>query len=372
MPNPYGQSIARLRTQFAINKFKQDLLGEGHLPGRSQVNAILDFLVNEADLLTFTERTWESWFINPEVVAPKKSKIEGLDQIAAMRLLKINSRTQIQEKLPATYFTDLVFGGLFRNLTAQSKSANLDLKMLNRAHEYQPLSVLHLHVDAIEVSYFANQYESPDDLEVVAIAANRILDLLSEKWHPRDGKIYKDLTSDLQLKLQNSSQEQCDEIIKSYQQFIKIDLFKSHLEECSHPDWDLTAIEEDIAPKHIYKLLFAIAADYNFLVSDRFNEWYLDLVTAGLAIRALSISKDVSFYGPLVTVELVFWAAIHTVFLGSEELDPHDLNLCSAIELCGLNMSHAIYSKFDEARKKYHFTLSQLNSSFSEIDLLVT
>ena len=81
-----------------------------------------------------------------------------------------------------------------------SESSDPVQLLMRRAQEYQPISPLHLHFDAMDVAGWHQDHGKVSWAAVAAIAADRILQLLGDRWSPRSGVAYSEFRSNLSLK----------------------------------------------------------------------------------------------------------------------------------------------------------------------------
>ena len=143
---------------------------------------------------------------------------------------------------------------------------------------------------------------------------------LHDRWNPRDGSIYANLSSDLSIEWSKADQFEREEIRNAMAQFTP-DLFPRFMALPASPDWSHIKIQEDIGANHVHKLLFAMAADEKFLVADRFDAWALDLATAALAMHAKALANRVDTFGFNIGVEFHYWEALEMIFFRDEESD---------------------------------------------------
>lgn len=354
-------SIALLRLKFATNHFKRMMLGDLHVPGKAQTSTVFEALTGKAGENALTDRTWQSWFSNSPRV-PKQEKIKTLDTLAASM-----NRGRPEEVLPVNIYSEMVHGGLTHYLLAPSKSKHPLDTLLARANNYQPLSPLHLHMDALEIDALIDGFgEDVPWTAVKAIGAQRILELLAERWGPRHGSVYSGFSSNLSLRWEAATPEERSKLREFYARF-KPDLFEYFLNAKASPNWSQIGVDADVSPLHIYKVLFALAADAEFLVADRLVTWALDLATAALAMHALAWADRYTTFGLHITDELIFWAAFDGLLFNSEPLEPDNRELVAAMTRCSAEWNLAAVETFLRARETYHSELSELGVSVNEV-----
>lgn len=272
-----------MRLTAAVNLFKQNLLGDLHVPGEHQVSAVFE-AIGDCPL---TEKTWKSWFSESPLV-PKIEKIKLLDALAES-VRQSHGKRQIESKPPseAGQLSDLVHRGLLRQLLAPSKAKRVLPILTARSAGYKPRSPLHLHFDAIDVDSPLDGFGDLPSAVVKKIAAQRILELLADRWGPRGGSIYSELSSDLKLEWDAATATDRKVIRRRWSNF-KPDLFDFFMKETPLPYWKVIGVEADVSPLHIYKVLYSMSASPGFLVADRLASWSWDLATSAFAMHALA------------------------------------------------------------------------------------
>lgn len=358
--------IAMLRMKVAINHFKRLLLGDLHLPAVHQKSATFDELGRKCRDVDIAERTWKSWFANPPIV-PRIGTIQTLDELASCAI-RVTSRRGCEEKaLPSEFFSQMVHGGLVSEMMKASKSKYPLIALRDRAESYTPISALHLHLDAIEVSALSRGYGKIPWHTVKRVGAERILSILTERWRPRQGAVFKELTSDLRLEWEAADDARKSEIRAVWDRF-RPPLFLAQMNAHAKPEWRLTGIDHDVSPLHIYKLLFALAADSKFLRSDRLVAWALDLSTAALAMHALAWTDRYATFDSIpMADELIYWIALDEILFGSESLDADNTEIIRAMERLDARWTDEAFGTFSKARETYHSQLVELGISPGEV-----
>lgn len=358
---PELERTQRLRFKVACNHFKQQILGPVHVPNQPQTGTLLNAL---AELnISIAERTWQSWF-SSEPPMPQPSKVAWLDKIitkAKAAGLPLYENNYLKED----FYIQLVYGGLLALLLEPSTAHDIEYILQRRVMDYEPMSPLHLHLDAVEASSWYQDIERVEWNLIAYIAADRILQLLGKRWSPRDGDIFKEFAL---LSKNESSQELNTEKTNKYD--LASILTRLHHERALSsglkPDWHKLGIEVDISYQHIYKLLFSMAADENYLVANRFDAWWLDLATSGLALHALSWPFSERNMGVGHSPENLCFNAIHEIFV----TDPSEFEvdfIYIAMAMLNAQWAEGSLDIFLKCRENYRSMLD--NIGVNELDM---
>lgn len=342
--------IAALRMKVAVNHFKHLLLGDLHIAANHQETAVLNALGKRCKDVKM-EKTWRSWFAYRQII-PRVGTIEKLDELASCAIRVASKRAGDEEELPSGFFKELVHGGLVKMMMLASKSKYPLIALRDRAESYKPISPLHLHLDAIEVSALSEGYGDISWETVKRIGAERILNILTDRWGPRNGTVYSEFTSDLSLEWAAADSDRRVEIRNGYARF-KPDLFENDLNQAPRPAWAKTGVGVDVPPSHIYKALFSMASDTRFLKADRLVSWSLDLATAALAMHALAWSDRYTTFDELMPDELIYWIAFEQIFFRSESLDARNTEIIRAMSQLDAEWNEETFSIFNRAREIY-------------------
>ncbi len=301
----------------ALNLFKIHLLGERHVPGQSQTEDVLAALSAIGMDEAIDPRTWGGWF-GPNARRARGDSLSVLDKA----LMAINQTDDLPRMLKIKpnllFFFKMIDGGLAKELLEPTASKKPKYQLLQKAEDYQPISPWHLHLDAIEAVALAEPNGELDWETLKAIAAARVMSYLHDRWNPRDGSIYANLSSDLSLEWGKADQIERERIRREMARF-KPDLFPHFIKLPASPDWANLNIEVDIGANRVHKLLFAMAADEKFLVADRFQAWALDLATAALAMFAKALTDRNNTFGTRIGPEFHYWEAFEMIFFRDEE-----------------------------------------------------
>lgn len=358
-------SVKRLRFKFAINYFKSLLLGDKHVSGRPQSESVLDAINDLSCSPPLSERAWHDWFFKDDRI-PQPGKIEALDRVATALSNADRSLFHSPGILPNGFFKALVHGGLMDSLLAPTKSKNILHTLIGRANDYEPLTPIHLHFDAIEAASWIAGFKDLPWVAPVTVAAQRVLELLDERWSPRHGSLYATFKSDLRIQWDMTGPQERAAIRDTFAGW-RPDPFERLMRPGAAPNWMKTGCDPDIAPNHIYKLLFGLAADPGFLVEDRLHAWALDLSTASLAMHALAWTDRYNTMAHQVTDELLYWGAFHDIFFNSAPLEADSWNLLPAMMGCNANWDAASAEVFQSAREIYRRGLSGGGTSAEEV-----
>lgn len=326
-PQLEGQKI---RFIAARNHFKHMILRGLHIANKPQTVSLLGDLADMDSLIA--DRTWQSWFSSRPPI-PKPSKISCLDQYIAQ--IKAGGQAMRAEGISPDfrhgYFCELVHGGLMAQMLVTTEASNPVHMLMRRAQEYQPASPLHLHFDAMEAAGWHQDYGDVPWSRVAAIAADRVLQLLDDRWSPRSGSVYSGFCSDLTLKWSEADEQQRGEIRRTLAK-MRPDPFERLMACGASPDWRRLGVSSDVSHEHAYKLLFAFAADPDFLVKDRLSAWSLDLATSALAMHALAWTDRYNTMALGVPPELQYWVAFHEILFNPDPLEVDHWSITSVME----------------------------------------
>lgn len=356
--------IKRLRFQAAINMFKRHLLGSRHVPGKAQVPAVFKAIQVFTEKTPATERTWQTWFSRKQPV-PKPGKMKVLDDLAASAIRVPAGRDRELQALPPGMFYQMVGGGLVSAMLAPTEAKRAAPLLKERADAYEPLTTWLLHLDALEVETIVDRFEDVAWEEVKAIAATRILEILDGLWGPRRGSVYATLPSSFRLKWESADAAQRESMRASYEGF-KPDLLKYFMSRVAHPDWQRAGVEEDAPAVHIYKTLFSLAADTEFLVADRLLEWTIGIATAAMAMHSLAWTDRYTTFGFRVSVEKMFWGAFDAILFGTEPDEVVERDVVNAMNCCNAQWREESFALLLKAGEIYRSELTALGISLND------
>jgi len=362
--NQLQKMIRLLRLRVTVNFFKMCVLKDMHLAGKPQAPNMFDTL-NIGDEKILTKRGWEKWFDG----SVKKLQGESgklLDELAKEKIVLKSEDDAGLGKLPEGFFQEMSNGGLVSKLLKSTNSTNVKKLLIDKAQEYSPASFLHLHIDAIEVNAITKDFHDVPWNEVLEIASRRILEILFKDWGPRYGQIYSSFSSSLKLQWDSADEEERDKISEFYSKFGSF-LFEGKMQDGAEPDWQRIGVDNDVAPQHVYKTLFAMAADTDFLVADRLEAWTISLATAALAMHALAWSDRYTTMGVYVTEEMVFWSALDHIMFDCDTDEVDFYRLRSAMARCQAEWDEGSLDVFMSARSIYHDGLLKYGISIQDV-----
>lgn len=364
--NETTADVKRLRFIFAINHFKSLVLGDTHIAGKHQSGSVLEAIAPLFAAEPFSDRAWEKWFSGSKTTNPQEGTINALDEVAAHFIYRDQPLQLRQEVASKGFFRELVRGGLLSNMTARTKSKDSLNTLIARANSYQPLTPIHLHFDAIEVAAWGAGFQDVPWDFVTKVAAQRIQEILAQRWSPRQGRLYAEFSSDFRHRWDAADEEERAKI-KASHAGVRPNPFDRLMAPGARPDWSKVGCDADIAPSHIYKLLFALPADPQFLAADRLEAWALDLATASLAMHAMAWADRYSTMGHRIYDEKLFWIAFDRIYLDPQPVDHDGRELRAAMERCRASWSRGSVGRFNEARQFYHNLLSEGGISPQEV-----
>ena len=357
--------LHELRQPFALNHFKKVVLGARHRPKEPQTAEVMQVFSKVGMEGCMDPRTWTGWFNSPS----RKAGRGGLAKLDVYFDRKEGlSRATVASRRPqsSTFYVDLIEGGLVEELLRRTNSKPPIKALRNRAFDYEPMSSLQLHLDAIESAALGIDVGEVTCDELKAIAAKRVLDLIYDRWRPGLGSIYKELPSFLKIQWNHSDDEAREEISRSFEQFIP-NRFDVKMNEMPSPDWWGIGASEDFAASDIHKVLLLMAADDRFLVGDRFDAWALDLVSASVAAYALAQTNPYSWEPFGLSPTCRYWEAMRVLFFSDEPYSYFDEQLEEAFLLADGNFNMDVERNLFAARAKYRDWLQSLGASGQKI-----
>lgn len=348
----------KIRFKAARNRFKHMVMQGDHVANKPQTVSLLNELASMDSLIS--DSAWKSWF-GSDYSLPQPGKVSSLDQYIK-QIIKGGKAKQIETICPEFrdgYFSELVYGGLMSQLLAPTEASQPIHTLMRRALEYQPVSPLHLYFDAVDAAGWEQDFGAIPWSVVAAIAADRILQLLDDRWSPRSGEVYAGFSSNFSLEWEKADEVRREEIRLSEAK-MKPNLFESRMKCGASPDWKLLGISPDIPHKHVYKLLFALAADPDFLVEDRLSAWSLDLATSALAMHAMAWPDRYKTMVRGVPPELQYWVAFHQVFFNPDAMEIDYRSIASVMESWPADWSQGSVAVLLNARDAYVNLLGDL------------
>lgn len=383
-----------VRARLAVSHFKRAVLGDLHLGDRPQSKALFEALEDLAferapkalvgspsfgplKWLGFelSPRAWEGWF-GSQARLPQPGKLHGLDLAASKLISWCRPSTGEAQPLPEGFYVSMVHAGLLQTMLAPTEAASPSVDLLRtRAASYHPRSAWHLHLDAMELRAFCEDFKGVPWAEIVAVGACRVLEILHRLWRPMDGWIYGHLSSGVRLQWAAASNAERDQIRASFAK-LKPDRFEASMLAGASPSRWVTGIATDIPTVHVHRLLFSVGADSDFLQADRRSAWAMDLASAGMAAHALAWTDRYRQLGRHVTEEQLILAAIDALLLTAatesegQHLDDIDRELRAAMECLPADWSHAGVSGLHCARDAYLTEMAELGLPLTEIQAI--
>lgn len=360
--NQSALSCRALRQCATINFFKLVAMERQHLPNESQVKEIslLFEEVRRAGVLDV--RTWRSWF-PPDCRKARSDAVIELDRFIDARIRF--SQSNISDNHDACdFFQSLIQGGLVGELLEPTQSKHPLSTIRLRALEYKARSTVHLHFDAIEAAELSasNGVVSWEDLK--KIAAEKIMQVIHERWNPRSGTMYVGNSSVMKFKWYSTVS------VQEYSGDNSIDAITAMIDAATQvhypaPNWNERPVFNDIEPPHIHRLLLAMLLHKDFLIGDRFGEWVLDLVSSALALYARAWPDRYKIFVFTLEPEAYFWSTFRSLFFDDDIVS--DKRLSEMLYLIGLESDEEDLNYLREARKWYHWFLRQLGLTPAEV-----
>ena len=357
--------LQELRQAVAVNHFKKAVLGARHQPGMPQwteVKRAFSAIGMEEGL---DQRTWEEWFGDPQRKA-RRDAVAKLDRYFDNKERRSPSAAWSLRAPRSTFYVDLTGTGLVKKLLRRTNAKRPIAALRKWAFEYGPTSASHLHLDAIECASLCFEGGEVACRELKAIAAERVLGLVYERWKPGRGSIYKELSSSLKIRWDRSDDQGKEAIRRSFARLIP-DRFEVSMNETPSPDWIGVGANQDFASSDIHKALFLLAADADFLVADRFDVWVLDLVSVGIAAYALA-QTDPEAWEPFgLSPTCRYWDAIRALFFSGEQNLDVEEHLERPFSLAGGEFTEDVERNLLAARASYWNWLASVGSSAQKI-----
>lgn len=354
----YEIPLRRLRQPATVNLFKLGVLEDAHVPGMHQAKEVMQAMTHAGLDGSLDIRTWKGWFGEPRLRRARSDGVIALDRY--LDAVQDPRRSQFPEAAPTSrFFVALVDDGLASRLLAPTEAKVPEVALAQRALEYRPESAIHLHFDAIEAVSMSDGNGEVSWEKVKALCAKRVMQLLHQRWSPRSGTIYRDLTPSLELKWTWADADERARILNRYEQ-LKPNMFEAHRQAVPYPCWDAAGISGDEPEGFVHRLLFGLSTDSEFLVADRFQAWALDLASAAFAMHALAWTERYQTHGARVSPELIFWRAFEQLYLSDEPEDVIKDGLVAALEFIDASWTDDTLGTLHRARRWYRRWLSDL------------
>lgn len=300
-----------------------------------------------------SDRTWQSWYTSRFIV-PRRRTLKILDGLFA-KAMQNQSYMAVQPR----FFEELVFGGLMSKLTVPSRYKKVKSLVSARAMHYRPLSQIHLLLDSLELAERSEGFQDLEPDELREIAAQRVAQLLHEKWNPREGFFYDSFIPNSHY-FSDKADAQNREITNHHWFESDTNPVTRLRSLAASPNWFRTGIREDVPPQHFYRLLFCLSADHNFLCGERLSAWVMDMASATLTLSAMAWPwREPNGLGDGPPESFFLRAMTEALF--SKDDEPIDgLVLESAILECRCIADDSYISVLTEARESLQTQLSIL------------
>ncbi len=364
-PASVSMPLRELRQPLALNHFKKAVLGARHRPGKPQWAALNRAFLKAGMEGWLSDRTWRKWF----GVRPRRARGDSVANLDMYfdEMRRPSPSTELSPRVPRSrFYVDLIEAGLVDKLLQRTNAQRPIMALRDRVYEYEPKSAWHLHVDAIECAslYFEEGEVMCDQLK--AIAAQRVLELIYERWKPGQGSVYKELPSSLKIRWDRSDDQGKESIRQFFAELIP-DRFEISMSEAPSPDWIGVGANRDFAASDIHKALFLLAADVDFLVAERFDAWVLDLVSAGIAAYALAQTNPAAWEPFGLSPTCRYWNGIRAFFFSDEQYLDVGEHLERPFTLAGGEFSLDVQRNLLVARATYWNWLENLGLSAQKI-----
>lgn len=348
-----------LRQTVALHLLKWVALKGQGLPGDPQTDLVMAAF-EEANLHGLIDpRTWQAWFgVSPQRIRP--DSLAALDRYLGTVLSSEAGAPARGLQVSKGLLSEAVRGGLVARLLEKTNSKQPIHSLQARATDYEPLSPLHAHLDAIEVVALAEGNAGLPWEVVKRMGAMRLLEWIHERWNPRQGSVYATLSSDLKLRFDFASEEERLRIKASYARMHPTTLFERNMALPASPNWKVIGVPADIAPVHVFKLMMALVLDTEFLASDRFEAWLPDFVSAGLAMHALAWTDRYTTHGLRPAAESYLWGALSLLMFERCGRDRLIDVLQFAFDILELELTQEAFDTLVLARHSYWHTCGVL------------
>lgn len=362
-----------LRRHAAVLHFKARLLGQLNIPDLSQSQTIAALASIQAPTVpAISARTWSAW-LSPSGVRPKASTIQRLDEIAASVRREGERWTygfEVRDEGRDRFYSDLVNGGLMQTLRSPTQARSALGIILERAATYHPASSLHLHFDAMDLLVPMKGGHGLAALELQRIAAARVLELLYERWNPRDGLFLFGADRPTEAQARDADGRRVRDGSLIYSEGVLYRVLSQH----SPAEWPVFGIPEDLSKEQILRALFVLTAEgFAGTACPLLATGVLDAGTAAIAhiVHALSSGSAVPRIG--VTPERSLYFAMERVLFSDLPLDPVPWEVKMAAQHFSAVLGIEFRTKyFERVQSEYSRIASELGYSPSLVKELVS
>ena len=353
-------SIEKLRLKITINLFKRYLLKDLHVANKPQSNslfAIFDHL-NTGTILT--ERTWQSRFSSTQVI-PKILKMKELTKI--YRALNY----EIDGLFSNDNFEQLALSSFAKNYSSLPTSNIRSPKILSG---FESISSLGLFLDAVQLSAISYNTSESNFINLIEQCGHAILQEIYLRWAPRHGSIYTKFPSSLKVAWDSADLIERENLERRFERF-KPNLFNYQYNLPNQPKASLFRQFSDISAQHIYKYLFSLSNDPDFLTGYKLKVWIFDLATAAFAMHAVAWADRYKTFGYALSQEMIYWGAFQELFINPTQIEDEYEFLELALIDCSGRFNLTQIELLKSAKLLYQNELEELGSSIHEVASLV-
>lgn len=137
------------------------------------------------------------------------------------------------------------------------------------------------------------------------------------------------------------------------------------------PNSQTVGIAEDLPAEQIYKLLFALAADAQFLTVRGLEVWAMDAVSAALALFAYAWTTKYETFSIRPTPERCIYSALEAVFLREEPIASLEWDIGIGMEQIPAKWNAHCWRTFELGREAYGTMSARLGFSGGELREIV-
>lgn len=331
----------QLRRIAACNLLKYLCLEDKHSHGEDQFDLMYDHFGQVAGVTEIPDqRTWKTWLAGTSMI--KDSKLDLLDAMC-------------------------------QHITGQDGTIKALVQAWPTDHPDRPRnSPIHLHFDALDAAGFWGGTDDRSWAIDKQARAETIFRVLHNEWNPKNGPVYSTFKSDLQLKLDSACEGERERIRDSYARF-RPDPFERALNMPPKPDLERQDAFELVSTASVWKFLFGLSKDFDFLVDNRLDRWALDLATASAAMYAYAFSNRYDTFGSMHPIKETLIVAGTTDLFWEEETDLSTVlwRFGGLLEEVPDEILLALYCRLWEARESYWELMSALGISPTQIKVIL-